>query len=87
MELSEIISASAAFLGWCTLINFIVLIVSTVALVFCRQWVSSIHGRLFGLEESELAKLYFQYIATYKIAVIVFNLVPYLALRIIEGRF
>jgi hypothetical protein len=37
---------------------------------------------MFGLEDADLSRAYFQYLAQYKILVFVFNLMPYLALRI-----
>jgi hypothetical protein len=47
-----------------------------------RGTISKIHGNMFGLEEAELSRAYFQYLAQYKILLFVFNLMPYLALRI-----
>ncbi len=71
------------FFGWCSAINIGVLIVSSIALVLLMGPVSKIHSRLMGVQESELPPLYFQYLAHYKIAVLVFNLVPYIALKLI----
>lgn len=78
MYLQEI----TTFLGWSTVINFAVLLFTTLMLIAFRSAVSSIHGRLFGLDEKDLGRAYFQYLSHYKIAIIVFNLAPYLALRI-----
>lgn len=72
------------FLGWCTLIHIGLLLLTAVALGTLRAPVLAIHGRLSGLGEPELLRAYFQYLAQYKIAVIVFSLVPYLALRIMS---
>jgi hypothetical protein len=72
----------AAFLGWCTLINLGMLMFATLMLASMRASVSRIHGSMFGLEEADLSRAYFQYLAQYKILVFVFNLIPYLALRI-----
>ncbi|MEO1656296.1 MAG: DUF6868 family protein [Pseudomonadota bacterium] len=71
------------FLAWCTLINFGLLIGATLALVGFRGSVSSIHGAIFGIPKDELSKLYFLYLVVYKLLIIVFNLVPYLVLRLI----
>ncbi|QDT31242.1 DUF6868 family protein [Thalassoglobus polymorphus] len=71
------------FFGWCTAINMGVLVVSTIALVFLTGPVSKIHSRVMGVQESELPPLYFQYLGHYKIAVLVFNLVPYIALKLV----
>ena len=71
-----------AFLGWCTLINLAFLGIATLALTAMRGTILSIHRRMFGIAEKDLLLLYMQYLANYKIVVLVFNLVPYLALRI-----
>jgi hypothetical protein len=73
-----------AFLGWCTVINFGILIAAALAIVAMRGAIGNIHSSMFKLGETELSSAYFQYLANYKILVIVFNLVPYLALRIIS---
>jgi hypothetical protein len=72
----------AAFLGWCTLINSAMLFFASIMLAAMRPSISKIHGRMFALEEADLSRAYFQYLAQYKIMVFVFNLMPYLALRI-----
>lgn len=71
------------FLGWCTVINFGMMIVSFLLLQSVRDKVSRLHAKLTGLDQTSLQQAYFQFFANYKIAIIVFNLVPYLALRLI----
>jgi hypothetical protein len=71
------------FLGWCTAINLGVLILATIAVTLMRGSAVKIHAQMFGLDEGELSRQYFQYLGQYKIATVVLNLVPYLALRII----
>ena len=70
------------FLGWCTVINAGLLVFSSIMIVSCRKWIAGIHGRMFGLDEVEVSRAYFRYLANFKIAVLIFNLVPYIALRI-----
>jgi len=41
------------------------------------------HGGMFNLNKEDLGRAYFGYIALYKILIIVFNLVPYIVLKII----
>jgi hypothetical protein len=74
--------AFTVFLGWCSAINIGVLLVSTLALIALRRPVSNIHSKLFGVSQSDLAPLYMQYLGNYKIAIIILNIVPYLALKI-----
>lgn len=71
------------FLGWCTAINFGLLTVAALAVVTFRQPLMRLHGKMFGLEEGELSRLYFQYLAFYKVGVIIFNFVPWVALLMI----
>ena len=74
--------ALTVFLGWCSVINIGVLLFSTLALIAIRGPVSNIHSKLFGVSQSDLAPLYMQYLGNYKIAIIILNIVPYLALTI-----
>ena len=71
-----------AFFGWCSVINIGVLLVSSVLLMLLKEPISAIHGKMFGVDPSDLPSTYFQYLANYKIAIFVLNIVPYLALRI-----
>lgn len=77
------ITQLTVFLAWCTAINFVLLLLATIALISLRGLATRVHGALFGLPQIILQEQYFQYLAQYKIMIIMFNLVPYLALRII----
>lgn len=70
------------FLGWCTAINFGMLMFASAVLILMRSPIASLHAGMFGLEEADLSRAYFQYLAQYKIAIFVLNLVPYIALRV-----
>jgi len=69
-------------LGWCLAINAILLGFAALVVMGFRSLVLHIHGKLFGLSDDDLVKAYFNYLANYKIAIIVFNLVPYLVLKL-----
>ena len=69
-------------LGWASIINIALLILTTIMVIAVRGTISKIHSSLFGLDEKDLGRAYFQYIAQYKIAIIVLNIAPYLALKI-----
>ena len=72
------------FLGWCSIINISILFLSTIALAVVRKPVSGIHSKMFGVSETDLPLTYMQYLGNYKIAIIVLNIVPYIALKIIS---
>jgi hypothetical protein len=78
MSIEEI----AVLLGWCTVLNFCVLMLTAIALTLFRKPVHGIHTSLSGLSADELNKLYFQYMGNFKILWILFNLIPYLVIRI-----
>jgi len=75
------IEAMREFLGWCSIINIVLLIFSAIFMVLLRGPISRIHAKMFNLNESDLSRAYFQYLAQYKIAIIVFTIVPYFALK------
>ena len=72
-----------AVLGWCTVINAAVLTLAALALVTAGDSIARIHSRMFGIDVGELPRLYFDYLGRYKTLVLLFNLVPYIALRIV----
>ena len=72
------------FLGWCSVINVIVLLVASLMLMLMRNFVAGIHGRMFGVSTEDISLAYVHYLANYKIAIIMLNIVPYVALRIMS---
>lgn len=85
VETTVTLAQLTAFFGWCSVINVAVLLATTLVLIPLRCPVSRLHARMTGLPESGLQRIYFQYLAFYKISIFVFNLVPYLALKLIVG--
>lgn len=69
-------------LGWATVVNLVIISLSTLGVIVMRRSITEIHSKLFGLDEKDLGRAYFQYLAQYKIAIIVFNIAPYIALKI-----
>ncbi len=74
--------ALTELLGWASTINIVVLMFSTLMVIVMRGSITKIHSKLFGLDEKDLGRAYFQYLAQYKIAIIVLNIAPYIALKI-----
>jgi hypothetical protein len=72
------------FLGWCTVINIAIYLVSALIMALMHAPMSQIHAMMFGLTDVDVLHTYFQYLGHYKIAILVFNLVPYIALKIIK---
>lgn len=66
------------FFGWCTILNFVVLLVASMTTIFFKKSISKMHRQTTELEGSVLNEAYFNYLANYKIGFLIFNLVPYL---------
>ena len=69
--------------GWMSVLSIGILMLSSIMLLLMKGMVIKIHSKMFGLDDKELNSAYFQYLAQFKIVAIVFNLVPYVALKII----
>lgn len=72
-----------SFLGWCLLINVILLMIATVGVIFKNKFMLSFHSSLLGVSETSMSDMYVQYLSLYKVMVLVFNLAPYIALRVL----
>ncbi|MDX2503148.1 MAG: hypothetical protein QNL62_01535 [Gammaproteobacteria bacterium] len=70
------------FLGWCSVINVGMLLISTLMLTVMRGWIVNIHASMTGVSKTELPRIYLEFLGNYKMLIIVLNLVPYIALRI-----
>lgn len=73
-----------ALLGWCCVINLMILSFTTLMLVLCQSWICKVHSRLLNIKVESLPELYFKYLANYKVLVMLLNVSPYLSLKIIS---
>ncbi|RUM45901.1 MAG: hypothetical protein DSY46_01450 [Hydrogenimonas sp.] len=72
------------FLGWCSVMTIGLLLFYSIFITLLGRKIAPIHAKLFHLGENDILRAYFQYVAKFKIFVIIFNLVPYFALVIIS---
>ena len=70
------------FLGWCSIINIGLLLFYVMLLMVFRSLTKRIHSTLLNVDPEMLDAIYFQFLGNYKLAVIILNIVPYLALKI-----
>jgi len=73
------------FLMWCTIINYIVLMIWFIAFYFAHDLVYKIHAAWFELSIKEFDKIHYQLMGFYKIGILLLNLAPYIAIRIINS--
>lgn len=70
-------------LAWSTIINLGILLWWFLFNTLAHDWVYSFHGRWFKLTKEQFDTIQYIAMAVYKIGIILFNIVPYIALRII----
>jgi hypothetical protein len=70
---------------WCTVINYGVLLVWFLFFMLAHEWMYGCHSRWFHVSVEQFDALHYGGMALYKIGILLFNLVPYIALRIV-GR-
>jgi Family of unknown function (DUF6868) len=66
----------------CTLLNAGFLVVFFLFLTVAGDWVYRIHGKWFPMPRETFNKTVYSFMGFYKIAVVIFSLVPWLALMI-----
>ena len=72
------------FFGWCTAINAGIMIFAFTMLMGLGDWVVKIRAKLFGIGEAAVRIAHFQFFLAYAIFMVIFNLVPYIALKIMS---
>jgi hypothetical protein len=70
-------------LGWCTILNWILLAWWLLFFKLGHDWIYRLHNRWFKLSVEKFDAIHYCGMALYKTAIIMFNLIPYLALRIV----
>lgn len=80
----ENLSTITTFLGWCTIINLGILIYSAIMTIIFNEPVKRFHAKMINISSDKLNEIYFTFIGNYKLAIFIFNLVPYFALKIME---
>jgi hypothetical protein len=68
---------------WCTVLNYGLLVVWFLLYALAHEWLYRLWGRWFRLTAEQLDTINFAGIVLYKVGILLFNLVPYVALRIV----
>jgi hypothetical protein len=69
-------------LGWSAIINFGVLLWWFLVFWFAHDSIYRIHGQWFSMPVEHFNAVHYGAMATYKIGVLLFNVAPWIALRI-----
>jgi len=68
---------------WCAVLNYGVLLGWCLQFTAAHDWLHRRHARWFRLSPERFDAIQYIGMAMYKIAIVLFNLVPYLALRLV----
>ena len=68
---------------WCTGINYGVLLVWFLFFLLAHDWIYGLHSRWFHLSIDQFDTLHYAGMAIFKIGILLFNLVPYIALHLV----
>ena len=70
-------------LAWCSVINIGLLLFWLLWLMLAHDFVYRLHGKFLTLSVEKFDAIHYTGMAYFKILIFVFNIVPYLALRIV----
>ena len=70
-----------SFLGWMSVINYVLLLFSFSIYCLLRKPIARLYKKLFSIDEQAFYQIYLKTLASYKILVITFNVVPYFAIQ------
>ena len=71
------------FLLWCTILNYLVLVLWFMVFCVAHEWMFRLHGRWFRLTTAQFDALHYGGMAVYKVGILLLNLVPLIALSIV----
>lgn len=74
------------FFGWCSVINTTLLLVSGICFIFMNEWIFSVYKNLLHLSPEQFNSNWFISLAIYKILIIIFNIIPYFTIRLLEKK-
>ena len=77
------IQVVTAFFMWCTVLNFGLLILSSVICICGGGWAYRIHSKWFSISREAFNVAMYSFLGLYKVLIFVFGLIPYVALRIV----
>jgi len=73
------------FFGWASIVGMVILAFSSLMIIILRKPIVSLHQRFIDIPESKLNELYFKFIASFKIGLYIFFIIPYIALYLMNS--
>ncbi|WP_374667306.1 DUF6868 family protein [Acinetobacter sp.] len=72
------------FLLYSLIINYLILIIWFAVFVFAKDWMKQVHGQWFNLSSGQFDAVHYGGMAVYKIGILLLNLVPFIALKMLS---
>ncbi len=69
---------------WCALLNYGILVVWFLFFMLAHDWMYLFHSRWFHISVEQFDLLHYAGMSIYKIGILLFNLVPFVALHIVD---
>ena len=79
----DILNLEAFFL-WCFVINYSILAVWFLMIIFAKDVIYNLHSKWFFLSKEQFNSINYMWMGFYKLAIFLFNLAPYIAIQIIK---
>jgi hypothetical protein len=76
------VESAQSFLLWCLVINYCILLLWFLVFWLGHDWMFRLHGRWFRMSNERFDAIHYAGMAVYKVGILLFNLVPYVALRL-----
>lgn len=81
MQATELCS----FFMWCFIINAAIFVLWFVVYLSASDTIYKIHSRWFSISREKFASIHYRLMAQFKLAILLLNLAPWLALLILAG--
>lgn len=72
-------------LGWCFVMNYLVLLVWALLFTCAKEWMYRLHSRWFDISRPVFDAMHYGLMGVYKLLILILFLTPYVAIRLAEG--
>ncbi len=69
---------------WMAIINVLLLLLSSVLVMTLKNVIGELHSKLFNIKKENVSLMAYGYLGMFKVLIIVFILVPYISLLLIN---
>ena len=73
------------FFGWASVVGMIIVAFSALMIIILRKPIVFLHQRFIDIPEEKLNELYFKFLASFKIGLYIFFIIPYIALYLMNS--